>query len=98
MQHKNFISKYVMKRRMEELLKEVKMKVGERQGTGNDYERLSGLFSRHHVNLAPSSLKRLWRYLTGAEKPSTEMLDRLALFAGFQDWKSLKETFMDEEE
>lgn len=98
MQHKNFISKYVMKRRMEELLKEVRMKVGERQGTGNDYERLSGLFSRHHVNLAPSSLKRLWRYLIGAEKPSTEMLDRLALFAGFQDWKSLKETFMDEKE
>lgn len=24
------------------------------------------------------------------------MLDRLSLFAGFQDWESLKATFMDE--
>ena len=34
--------------------------------------------------------------LLEVEKPSRQTLDRLSLFAGFQDWESLKATFMDE--
>ena len=97
MQRKYFISKYVMKRKMISLQKEAGSKLVEKARTGNDFERISTFFSHHHINLAPSSLKKLWNYLSEVEKPSRQTLDRLSLFAGFQDWESLKATFMDEE-
>ena len=44
------------------------------------------------IHLAPHSLRRLWKWVSAAkpEKPSQRTLDRLALFAGFQDWKDLQ--------
>lgn len=86
-----------MKRKIGFLLKEVGTKLVEKAKIGNDFERMSLFFSQHHINLKSSSLKKIWHYLSGVEKPSHETLDRLALFAGFQDWESLKNTFMDDE-
>ena len=96
MQHRYFISKYVMKQKLVALLKEAEKKLIRMTKTGNDFEKLSKFFSLHHVNLTPDSLKKLKNYFTGAEKTSRQTLDRLALFAGFQDWESLKKTFMEE--
>ena len=96
MQHRHFISKYVMKQKLVALLKEAEKKLIWMTKTGNDFEKLSKFFSLHHVNLTPDSLKKLKNYFTGTEKPSRQTLDRLALFAGFQDWESLKKTFMEE--
>ena len=79
------------------LLKEVGTKLVEKAKIGNDFEKMSLFFSQHHINLKSSSLKKIWHYLSEVEKPSHETLDRLALFAGFQDWKSLKDTFLDDE-
>lgn len=38
-----------------------------------------------------SALKKITGYLQGLEKPKVETLDRLALFAGFQDWASFRD-------
>ena len=85
-----------MKRKMISLQKEAGSKLIEKARTGNDFEKISKFFSHYHVNLAPSSLRKLWNYLLEVEKPSRQTLDRLSLFAGFQDWECLKATFMDE--
>lgn len=36
--------------------------------------------------------KKLWLKVKAGKRPSDETLDRLALFAGFQNWQELKET------
>ena len=41
--------------------------------------------------LKTEAVRRLVACLRGKEKPSREMLDKLALIFGFQDWDSLKE-------
>lgn len=42
--------------------------------------------------MKPFALHKVKRYLKGLETPKPEMLDKLSLFVGFQDWKSFKET------
>ncbi len=54
-----------------------------------DFEHISMLCSKHHVNLSDSSLKKLWELTTGKRKLTKEAKDRLALFAGFQSWDDL---------
>ncbi len=43
-----------------------------------------------------SALGKLGNYILGKEKPSRATLDRLALFAGFQDWQSFHEALQGE--
>ena len=59
MQHRYFISKYVMKQKLVALLKEAEKKLIRMTKTRNDFEKLSKFFSLHHVNLTPDSLKKL---------------------------------------
>lgn len=54
-----------------------------------DFENVSEICSKHHVNLSSHSLKKLWELATGKRKLSKEAKDRLALFAGFQSWDDL---------
>ena len=56
-----------------------------------DLESVSASLSKHQVNLSSSSLKRLWEIVTGKRKLSREAMDRLALFAGFQDWQDFSD-------
>ncbi|AGB27669.1 MULTISPECIES: hypothetical protein [Prevotellaceae] len=56
-----------------------------------DLDRVSTALARHHVNLSAASLRKLWEFTTGRRRLSAETLDRLALFAGFQDWRDLNE-------
>lgn len=93
----NYISRKVMKRRWNELLHVVGSRLVEHAKPQKDFEQASTVLAHNHVHLSAGSLKRLWGYLTGHEKPSIEFLNRLALFAGFQDWESLRKTFLDEE-
>ena len=55
-----------------------------------DYEKVSARLKQHHINLESKSLRKLWGYVLLKEKPSKKTLDRLALFAGFQNWKDLQ--------
>lgn len=54
-----------------------------------DFEHVSALCGKQHVNLSGNSLKKLWELVTGKRKLSKEAKDRLALFVGFQSWDDL---------
>ncbi|MBQ8047283.1 MAG: hypothetical protein IJ196_05095 [Prevotella sp.] len=41
--------------------------------------------------LKPVAIEKVTNYLHGIEKPSQEMLDKLSLFVGFQDWQSFRD-------
>lgn len=58
-----------------------------------EFKKLSEFASKHKVKLEPKALRKLTDILVGKEKPTREMLDKLALLAGFQNWESLKKTF-----
>ncbi|MBM6991796.1 MAG: hypothetical protein I3J02_00785 [Prevotella sp.] len=83
-----------MKRDLRLLLAEVgkKMKQEPHQ-LASDFDHLSAALSKRHIHLSSSSLKKLWDVMTGKRKLSNEALDRLSLFAGFQDWKDLRDAF-----
>ncbi len=57
--------------------------------TQADFERISKMLSSRHVHLRSSSLKKMWEVALGKRKLSKHTLNRLALFAGFQDWDDL---------
>jgi len=50
---------------------------------------VSKQLAHHSVNLNKGSLRKLKDIVTGRRKLSPQTLDRLALFAGFQDWNDL---------
>lgn len=81
-----------MKRDVKLLLGEVEKEVGKSISLGSDFEKLARIFSMRHVHVSSLSLKKVWAHVSGAEKPSRDTLDKLALFVGFQDWESFKET------
>ena len=47
---------------------------------------LEAMLTKHHAKLSAHALKKIWGYISGAEKPSKKTLDKLALLAGFQSW------------
>ncbi len=57
--------------------------------TSADFERISKMLSKNRVHLRGESLGKMWEVMIGKRKLSQTTLDRLALFAGFQDWKDL---------
>lgn len=80
-----------MKKDLSVLLAEVGRRMKqEPQQLSADLDQVSVALSRHHINLSKASLRRLWDVLAGRRKPSVNTLDRLALFAGFQDWHDLR--------
>ena len=46
---------------------------------------------RNWKPLKPIALKQVLGFLQGQAKPSKDVLDRLSLFVGFQDWDSFKD-------
>ena len=80
-----------MKQDLMALVKAVEKKLGQSITVATDFEKLALAFARQHVMLQPTSLKRIWAHLSGAEKPSAEVLDKVALFVGFQSWKDFKD-------
>ena len=88
----------VMKRDLKLLLEEVEKKVGKKINLTSDFEKLSALFTKHHVFLKPATLKKVWTYLKTTDKPSPEALDKIALFVGFQSWKDFQEALHGEDD
>ena len=75
-----------MKKKFRAIIEDLGHKTQVRKELVADVEKLSSRLAVYHINLETTSLKRLIGYFNGKEKPS---LDRLALFAGFQNWKDL---------
>lgn len=81
-----------MKREIKKIITDWGRRPSDRLEQPSDFERLSKWLEARSIHLAPHSLRRLWKWVSAAkpEKPSQRTLDRLALFAGFQDWKDLQ--------
>lgn len=79
-----------MKRDLRLLLAEVGKKMKqEPQQVVADLDHVSVALSKRRINLSSASLRKLWKILFGKHKLSNDALNRLALFAGFQDWRDL---------
>lgn len=60
--------------------------------TPYDFEFLTGaIWERLHENISPTTLKRLWGYIEGADTTRRTTLCLLAKFLGYTDW----ETYLD---
>jgi len=59
--------------------------------TNRDYAELGNrIFAETGVQLSTTTLKRLWGKIDYSSSPHADTLDALAVFAGFDDWRSLK--------
>lgn len=57
--------------------------------TPYDFEFLAGvIWERLHENISPTTLKRLWGYIDGADTARRTTLCLLAQFLGFADWEA----------
>lgn len=79
--NKNSPEIYELKRQVEEQLNR-KMK------TPKDFIFLSGVvWDRTHETISPTTLKRLWGYIDGADQARSSTLDILSQALGFHDWE-----------
>ncbi|MGP1472876.1 MAG: hypothetical protein ACTTJN_04845 [Prevotella intermedia] len=79
-----------MEKALKHFIAEFQHKIPQHFNLSADYEKISARLKQHHINLESKSLRKLWGYVLLKEKPSKKTLDRLALFAGFQNWKDLQ--------
>lgn len=57
--------------------------------TPYDFEFLTGaIWERLHENISPTTLKRLWGYIEGADTTRRTTLCLLAKFLGYADWEA----------
>jgi len=57
--------------------------------TPKDFEFLSEcIFEKFHERISPTTLKRLWGYLSETTTPRKSTLDILSMFVGFDNWKN----------
>ena len=65
--------------------REVKRKIR----TPYDFEFLAGvIWERLHENISPTTLKRLWGYIDGADTTRRTTLCLLSQFLGYADWET----------
>ena len=82
--------------RLRELIEGV---IGRKMKTPKDFEFLSEcIFEKFHEKISPTTLKRIWGYLSESTTPRTSTLDILSKFVGYANWKEFcKETTIEEE-
>ena len=57
--------------------------------TPKDFEFLSEcIFEKFHERISPTTLKRLWGYLSETTTPRKSTLDILSMFVGYDNWKN----------
>ena len=71
------------------LRQDVEQELKRRIKTPYDFEFLAGVvWERLHENISPTTLKRLWGYIDGADTTRRTTLCLLARFIGYQDWEA----------
>lgn len=69
------------------LRKDIEHEVGCPIRTPYDFEFLAGVvWERLHENISPTTLKRLWGYIDGAEMPRYATLSILCRVLGYRSW------------
>lgn len=70
-----------------ELKKLLEDRMNRKMKTPNDFIFLSGVvWERTHETISPTTLKRLWGYIDGADQTRSSTLDILSRTLGFGDW------------
>lgn len=70
-----------------ELKKQIELQLKRKMKTPSDFIFLSGvIWERTHENISPTTLKRLWGYIDGADTTRSSTLEILSRALGFQDW------------
>ena len=70
-----------------ELKKQMELQLKRKMKTPSDFIFLSGvIWERTHENISPTTLKRLWGYIDGADTTRSSTLDILSRALGYQDW------------
>lgn len=72
---------------LEQLKVLVEKTLGKKLVTPKDYDFLSEhIFSRLHIMISATTIKRLWGYLKENTSPRLATLDVLSRFVGYRDW------------
>ena len=75
------------------LRKDIENEVKRLIKTPYDFEFLAGVvWERLHENIQPTTLKRLWGYIDGADTTRRTTLCLLSRFLGYTDWESYVES------
>ena len=70
-----------------ELKKRIENQLKRKVKTPNDFIFLSGaVWERTHQTMSPTTLKRLWGYIDGADETRNSTLEILSQFLGFDNW------------
>lgn len=71
-----------------ELKRQLEDQLNRKMKTPNDFIFLSGvIWDRTHETMSPTTLKRLWGYIDGADETRSSTLDILSRTLGFSDWE-----------
>ena len=71
------------------LRQDIEYEVKRRIKTPYDFEFLAGVvWERLHENISPTTLKRLWGYIDGADTTRRTTLCLLSRFLGYTDWET----------
>ena len=75
-----------------ELKKRIETSVKRKMKTPTDFIFLSGaVFERTRETMSPTTLKRLWGYIEGADQTRNSTLEILTRFLGFDNWDAFIE-------
>lgn len=80
-----------------ELKKRIEESLNRKMKTPTDFIFLSGaVFERTRETMSPTTLKRLWGYIDGADKTRNSTLEILSRFLGFANWDEFLESISHE--
>lgn len=76
-----------------ELKKRIENQLKRKIMTPNDFIFLSGaVWERTHQTMSPTTLKRLWGYIDGADETRNSTLEILSQFLGYDNWEDFLKT------
>lgn len=74
-----------------ELRKELERSLGKKLKTPADFEFCVGaIWERLHQNISPTTLKRMWGYIEGADTTRLSTLNLLSHYLGYSDWDGFR--------
>lgn len=80
-----------------ELKNRIEANLKRKMKTPTDFIFLSGaVFERTRETMSPTTLKRLWGYIDGADKTRNSTLEILSRFLGFANWDEFVESISQE--
>lgn len=72
---------------IEELKMHVERRYGKVLATSTDFDRYSShIKNKYHIDISPSTLKRLWGYVNDHHKPRVQTLNQLSQYIGYANY------------